>query len=215
MRTDELISALVRDLAPAAALPPPARRVARWMMVPPLSVAAGLLLWGVRHNVSSLRDPAELQLVVLALATTLAAALAALLLAVPGARGAAAMAWAPIGASAIWVALLASRIASSGGSFDGSMAWPYPVCVLKVLSMAVLPGLALIAMVRRNGPLHAEWTMGLAGLAAGAVGSLGAHLACPEVNPAHTLLGHVAPMLALAVLGAVLGRQSGAPTFTP
>ena len=214
MRSDELISALVRDLAPAAALPPPARRFARWMLVPLLSVMAGLLLWGVRNDVSSLREPAELQLIVVALATGLAAALAALLLAVPGARGAAAMAWAPIGASALWVALLASRIISSGGSFDGSMAWPYPICVVKVLSMAVLPGVALIVMMRRSWPLRADWTMGLAGLAAGAVGSLGAHLACPEANPAHALLGHVAPMLALAVLGAVLGRQSGAPTFT-
>jgi hypothetical protein len=211
MRSEELIAALVRDLKPAPPLADPAIRAMRWLAAVPILLAVGALAWGLRSDRWALAQWAELQLVILALATAVAAAFAALRLAVPGARDAVALAWIPMILTALWIIALSLRIAFAGGSMAGSMTWPYPACLIKVASIAAMPAVLLIVMLRRAGPLRLALAGGLGGLAAGAVGSLGAQLACPNGNPAHALLGHAAPMVMLALLAAVFGRALLSP----
>ena len=70
-------------------------------------------------------------------------------------------------------------------------------------------------MIRRAAPLQPAWSGALAGFAAVASGAIAVHVACPFNDPAHTLLGHFAPVLATGWLGALAGRRWLRVNFAP
>jgi len=203
MRTDELIAALVRDLRPAPPLRSPAIRLGHWIAALPLLSAPGMLAWGLRDDVQGLlEDRIQLTWAAFALATSCAAAWSALKLAVPGTRGVAVAVGSSLAVVALWIASLVSGMNSDTGFAEGSMAWPYPVCIVKVATIAVIPAAALLVMLRQAAPLRTGLTTGMAVLAAAAVGALGTQVACPNAMAAHVLLGHVGPMAAFSILAA-------------
>jgi hypothetical protein len=81
-------------------------------------------------------------------------------------------------------------------------------CILEITGLAIVPGWMLFAMLRRAAPLQYAWSAALATL--GAVGLSGAatQVICPIDDPAHQLVGHIAPVVLLAVSGAIAGRRS-------
>jgi hypothetical protein len=205
MRTDQLIAGLTRDLKPVAVLPSPAIRLGQWLAVLPLLVAPGAMVWGLRDDLAAvLEDRVQLTWAALALATSCTAAWSALRLAVPGARGVAMAVASSLAAVVLWIATLANEVTSGAGFAAGAMAWPYPVCIVKVASIALMPAVALLVMLRQAAPLEPGLTSGMAVLAATAAGALGAQIACPNGLAAHVLLGHVGPMVGLSILAAVL-----------
>jgi hypothetical protein len=138
--------------------------------------------------------------------------MAALMLAVPAARGIALALGVPVAVGAAWIVWLFVRIAAVGAAFDEALAWPYAVCLLKVASTAVVPALVLAAMLR-GAPLRTTWIGTMIGLAAGSVGALCALLACPNDDPSHLLAGHLSAMLGVGLVGAVCGRYLTARSF--
>jgi hypothetical protein len=78
-------------------------------------------------------------------------------------------------------------------------------CVLEVLLYSLPPLTLALWMARRAAPLERGWTGLLAGLAAGVLPALAMQLACMD-DPLHALGLHLAPVLAVAGLGALLGR---------
>jgi hypothetical protein len=61
-------------------------------------------------------------------------------------------------------------------------------------------------MLRRSAPLRLSWTGALAMVAALSGGALAIQFICPVDAASHALLGHLGPVVALAVLGAWAGR---------
>ena len=63
-------------------------------------------------------------------------------------------------------------------------------------------------MLRRAAPLRQAWTGALATLAAAALGAAATQVLCPIDDPAHQLVGHVLPVILLAIAGTIAGRRA-------
>jgi hypothetical protein len=63
-------------------------------------------------------------------------------------------------------------------------------------------------MLRRAAPLRQGWCGALATLAAAAIGAAATQVLCPIDDPAHQLVGHLLPVILLAVAGLVAGRRA-------
>jgi hypothetical protein len=63
-------------------------------------------------------------------------------------------------------------------------------------------------MLRRAAPLRLGWVAALATLAAVALAAAATQFICPIDDPAHQLVGHVLPVVVLAIGGAIGGRRS-------
>jgi hypothetical protein len=80
-------------------------------------------------------------------------------------------------------------------------------CFAFTLALAPWPFAALAAAAPRMLP-DRPWTLGAAlGAAAGAWAAVVVELWCPLADPQHVAIGHVAPLVALAALGALLGPR--------
>jgi len=80
-------------------------------------------------------------------------------------------------------------------------------CFFLTLGMGLAPLAALLAVYRRSEPLRPGVVGGALGVAVGAAAWVLLELWCPVAYPRHLLLGHVAPTLLLALLGALVGRS--------
>jgi hypothetical protein len=90
-------------------------------------------------------------------------------------------------------------------ALEPSMLGKRPFCVFEVLVYGTPPLVAGLLVLRRRAAFQRAATGALVGAAAGAVPGLIMQVACMYL-PEHILLFHVAPIAALALLGAVLGR---------
>jgi hypothetical protein len=100
----------------------------------------------------------------------------------------------------------------------GTMLWPgalgftptprlHVACFAATLAMALGPLVAL-AIVRRGGdPRHPRASGAALGAVAGAWAGLMIDLHCPVSDALHVTLGHVVPIVALAAVGAILGKR--------
>ncbi len=79
------------------------------------------------------------------------------------------------------------------------------LCAAMAVAQGLVPLLVLLALRRGTDPVHPAATGALLGITAGAFTVLMAHLRCIDVGAAHGFLAHVAPALALTLLGAGLG----------
>jgi hypothetical protein len=87
--------------------------------------------------------------------------------------------------------------------------WPGRIglrCLAFTLAMAAWPLVAVAYVRKERDPLHPGVAGAARGVAAGAVAGIVVDLWCPIANPAHVLLGHIAPMLILMGIGALAGR---------
>jgi hypothetical protein len=80
-------------------------------------------------------------------------------------------------------------------------------CFVMTGILATAPLFVFLRVRREGDPLHPALTGAAAGAAAGAWGATLIDLHCEHVDPQHILLGHVAPTLVLAAIGAGLGLR--------
>lgn len=80
-------------------------------------------------------------------------------------------------------------------------------CFALVLAAAVCPLAGLTRARRSSDPLHPVASGAALGVACGACGGAMVDLWCPVAAPSHVLVGHVLPMAALALVGAMLGAR--------
>jgi len=109
----------------------------------------------------------------------------------------------PLAALALWAGLVALRL--PGPASDAPLLGARDACVVEVFAYALAPLLLGLVLGRRLAPLDRPWCGALLGLAAGAIPALLMHVAC-MIEPWHVLRFHLAPLVALAALGALAGR---------
>jgi hypothetical protein len=205
MRRERLIDELASHVAPVRRLPRAPWLAAAWLGFAWLVATAAMLATAPLRPgaLAQIASSARFDLELLAgLATGLAAAAAATALA--SVREAS---WRIVGppvlALGLWAGLVALRW------IDPALASPLvgkrPHCVVEIFAYAVAPLAVGLAFARRLAPLDRPWCGALWALAAGAVPALLMHVACAH-EAAHVLRLHLAPLLALAGVGALAGR---------
>jgi hypothetical protein len=80
-------------------------------------------------------------------------------------------------------------------------------CLGITLAAAAFPLVALAVARRGSDPTHPRATGAALGAACGASAGVLVEMWCPVVSPSHVLIGHILPVLVLAVLGALLGAR--------
>ena len=80
-------------------------------------------------------------------------------------------------------------------------------CLSLTLSAAVLPLAGLFALRSGSDPVHPGTTGAALGAASGAAAGIMVELWCPVGTVQHIALGHIVPIVVLALLGAVIGRR--------
>ncbi len=207
MNTEELITALAADVKPVQPLAPPRMRLGRWLLVALPFVAFGVLTFGLREDlVEAIVDPRFAITGVFAMATAVAAAAAALVLAIPGAERTPAGRGVPVALLVGWSGAMIWLLARENFLMAGSLAWPWSLCIAKVATLAAPPAYVLFLMLRRAAPLRLGWAAGLAGLAALSMGAFGVQFVCENWHAGHLLLTHYAPVVLFGAVVAVVGR---------
>jgi hypothetical protein len=88
--------------------------------------------------------------------------------------------------------------------------WPQRVdwaCLGVSLAIATLPFLTLMSARQHSDPAHPATAGAALGATAGAWSGVLVSLWCPVPHPMHVLVGHLLPVMLLAILGAALGRR--------
>jgi hypothetical protein len=202
---EDLIVQLASQASPVTPLASPGRRVVRWLAVAVLAVAAGVVAFGLRRNLADAwLSPAFIGDATFGIVLMGIGAWASLALAIPGAREQSLLRALTLIVLAGWATLVTANAVHAGQPL-GDAHWP--VCALRVVLVGVGPAVLLLSMIRRAAPLHAGPTTALALSAAAAAGALAVGLVCPLSAPAHTLLGHVGPVVVLTIVGALAGRS--------
>jgi hypothetical protein len=80
-------------------------------------------------------------------------------------------------------------------------------CLGMTLAAAVVPVLGLLLLKRGSDPVHPAAHGAAIGVSFGAYAGIMVCLWCPDLSPAHSAVGHVAPLVLLALLGAAVGRR--------
>ena len=209
MTTEELIVRLAGSAGPVRLLRPPGRRLFLWGAPSIALTGLGVALIGARVDLSTaIGGLPFLVLAFVAVATSFVAAGAALRLSVPG-TGRSPDLWVPIAAAGGWALVLVASLASSGPvERVFALSHLHVGCVLQIAALALFPGWALLAMLRRAAPLPYRWIGGAAALAAASLAAGGTQFICPLDDPAHLLVGHFVPVIALASSGVALGRRA-------
>jgi len=116
--------------------------------------------------------------------------------------------WLLYGGLLIPVVLFVWKVGWSMAFGDTTLVWPERPglrCLALSLVVAVGPLLSFLAL-RRRAPVQPALNGAVMGLASGACAWFAVDLWCPVANLPHLLLGHVLPMVILAITGGVLGQ---------
>jgi hypothetical protein len=204
--TDDLICQLSSGLAPAPPLRRPVVRALAWTMGALIYVVA-VVLWMTPAEGAAGRGVLFTLQQLAALATAITAAAAAFSMTIPG-RGRATVLTA-IAAGSAWAALVLAgciqdwRAAGSAGLAPGTD-WP---CVAGIPLTAIVPGVALAAMLRRGAPLAPGTIAAVGALGVASLASLGMCVAQPHERDIIVLVWHGATIAVVMVLAAISGRS--------
>jgi hypothetical protein len=106
------------------------------------------------------------------------------------------------------LALLAWKLAVSS-LFEGMTTWwperPGFRCLRLSLLVSLAPLLALLFLRRRSDPVHPVAAGAALGTVVGSFAWVLVDLWCPVAHPRHLLLGHVLPLVLVALAGALVG----------
>jgi hypothetical protein len=206
MKTEDLIRDLASRAVPVQPLAPPAVRASAWSAVAVACAVAGMIVFRTRSDLGALlHEPGFVAIAVVAAGVAWLAAVASLVMAVPGAERTPILRTATVLLAGLWTAALVSAIVSAGHGFTRAADWP--ICFIRVMAIGLIPAIVLAGMLRRAAPLRLAWTGALAAAAAMAAGALAVQFICPLNDPAHALLGHLGPVLVMSGLGATAAQR--------
>jgi hypothetical protein len=208
MRTEDLIETLAREGRPVTPLAPPLRRALAWLAVA-LGFAAAMV-WAIGPRPDLVERLGEARFLFeqgAALATAVAAAVAALALTLPDAS----RLWrlVPVIPAAAWLGTLGLGCLRDWARMgpDGLRLTPDPECFVYIALIGSLPLLVLVLMLRRGAPLRPSWTLGLAALAAAAIGNFGLRLFHMQDAALMVLVWQVGAVALIAGIAALAGRS--------
>lgn len=205
MNTDDLIRSLSERPAPVKRLLPPVVRALQWAVLALAAVAAVVLKMGLRPDLAArLDEPAFLVQLAACAVTAFTAALAGLMLGIPGRP----RAWAllPLPSFAVWLASFGRQcLLEWRGETEGELLiGPHFHCLPDIAVMMALPTLVIMAMVRRGAGFERRLETLLGGLAAAALANAALGLAHPRDAGLLVLL---VQMMVVAALSWWMGRK--------
>ncbi len=208
MRTEELIATLTENCSPVRPLAHPGWRAVAWFAISLGYVAAVVAAMGLRPDISTkLADWRFVAEVGAALATSMMAAASAFCAGCPGRP-----VWerfAPVPFLALWLASLGVGCwrdwLASGGA--GLAIQPDLMCLPVILAISIIPGVLIFIMIRRGAPIAPISTMGLAALAAAALGAAALRLFHTEDASIMVLVWQFGSVALLTGLEALFGRR--------
>jgi hypothetical protein len=172
-----------------------------WAIVVALTLGTGPLRPGAFGQL--VEHPRYALEALLGFALAAAAIHGAIALGVPGAGSLRSRLGPALALALLWVGAFAY------GSFDPavepSMLGKRAHCTLETYAYAIAPLLIGIAALRRRAAFLRGWSSALVGAAGAALPALAMQFAC-MYDPVHILRNHLAPVAAMALLGALLGR---------
>jgi hypothetical protein len=202
---ERMVARLLADAEPVRPLWAPEARLALWLTLQVVAIAAAAM-FGLRDDVAvELGRPRLLVEIALCMAAGALAGAVALRAAVPARMSATLTAafWAVLACALALIVSIDADATSSGSSFVASGIQ----CVASIVAFAALPWAALFVAVRRGAPLAAP----VAGLYAGAAAFLFAaaavRIACPIDTRLHVLTWHVGTMAIGTALSTVAGAR--------
>jgi hypothetical protein len=209
MQTDELIQLLVEDCRPVRPLRRPWIRTAEWLVTALLYVV--LVVFVVSPRVDLTTKASDWHFVgeqFLALATGIAAAVAAFAMIVPGdSRKFLAV---PFLSLFIWFASLGQGYVQGNIGLridpDGLSLHPVWYCVPAIVLVGSVPAIAIAMLLHRGAPLTPHLTATLGGLAAAALGSFGVRLFCAQDGGLTVLAWQFGTVCALSALAGCAGH---------
>jgi hypothetical protein len=207
-RTDALIARLAQQPQPQRPLAHPLRRALGWALIALGFGAAMVWAIGLRPDLGErLADARFLVEQGAALATGLAAAVAALALTIPGSSPL--LRLLPVVPAALWLATLSAGCLRDWWHWgtEGLRITPDPACFAYIALIGSLPGLVLYLMVRRGAPLSPRLTIALAALAAAGLGNFALRFFHMQDAALMVLIWQVGSVALIAVLAGLGGRH--------
>lgn len=208
MRTEDLIEKLTRESGRVLPLAPLWRRTLNWLIIALAFAAAIVWAIGPRPDMAErLADARFLYEQGAALATAVAAVVAALALTMPDAS----RLWrlAPVVPGAAWLGTLGVGCFRDWAQMgpEGLRLTPDPACFGYIAIIGSLPLLVLVLMLRKGAPLRPNWTLGLAALAAAAMGNFALRLFHMQDAALMVLVWQVGAVALFAGIAALAGRS--------
>jgi hypothetical protein len=206
--TEALIARLAQDARPQRPLAHPARRMLGWAALALAFGAAMVVAIGPRPDLAERLVEARFLLEQsAALATGLAAALAALALTIPGASPL--LRLLPVVPGALWLATLSAGCLRDWWQWgvDGLRITPDPACFGYIALIGSLPGLVLYLMLRRGVPLSPRLTIAFAALAAAGLGNFALRFFHMQDAAWMVLVWQVGSVAVIATLAGFGGRH--------
>lgn len=208
MQTDALIRDLGRRARPIRRLPPPWRRVLLWLGPGLLYLAFVVLLMSPRGDLlERMTTPRFLLEELGALTTAVAAAGAAFGMTIPGRR------WQPLllvlVPLTLWIGSLGFGCVEDWVEFgpEGPILHPDWACFPAMALVGLVPGIMMVAMLRRGAPLYPHATVALGALAVAALGDFGLRLFHQDEGSLAVLVWQFGSVVAMSAIAAWAGRQ--------
>ena len=207
MDADALVARLADDLRPVRRVARPGIRLGAWLLVS--APAAAVVVWwhGLRPDFGAqLTNPAFVAGAGAALLTALVAGYAALCAGLPDQPGW--KLWAPWGAAALWLATLGQQCWAAWALFGTDALAPGydPMCIPAIAMGALVPAVAIVALLRRATAVR----QGLAGLfgalAAGALAAFALRFYHAEDAAMMVLVWQLGSVALFTAAAAGLGR---------
>ncbi|RAI58146.1 NrsF family protein [Roseicella frigidaeris] len=205
--SERLIAELALGLRPVRRLPPPGLLALLWLALAGLVIGLAIALHGLRPDLAAaMAEPGERAQFLASLATGVAAALAAAMLARPDRSGR----WGllPLAPLGLWLGSLGWGCLADLGRL-GPAAWslgPSWGCLRFILALGAPLTAAMLLLLRHAGPVRPGPVLLLGGLAAAALCSAGLSLIHHLDAMLMVLVWHGAAVAALVALGWALGR---------
>ncbi len=208
MRTEDLIRTLSANAPPVRRLAPPAWRAMSWLAISTAYMAIVVMAMGLRPDIQAkMAEPAFLAEIGAAFMTSMLAAAAAFCAGCPGRP-----LWerlAPLPALALWLGSL------GGGCWqawlrarpEGLTLVPDLVCFPAILLVSIVPGVLMLAMIRRGAPIAPVTTTALAALAAAALAAAALRLFHGEDASIMVLVWQFGSVAVLTGIGALAGKH--------
>jgi hypothetical protein len=208
MRTEELIAALAADARPVRRLPAPSARVATWMAISVPWLAIAVLMMTLRPDLSAkLGEQRWLIEQGAALATALAAAMAAFCAGVPGRPS-----WErymPLAPLVLWLGVVGEGCLSTWLHLgaQGVELRPDWGCFPSIVLVGAVPGAAMAVMLRKGAPLAPVTSVALGALASAALADFGLRLFHQEDASLMVLVWQLGSVAFIVLVGTIAGHS--------
>lgn len=208
METEDLIRSLAADTKPVRPLRPPWVRVGVWLALAAPYVIAVVFMMSLRRDLpDKLSDMRFVLEQTAALATALAAALAAFELTIPGRSPRIALL--PLAPFAVWLGTLGQGCLNAWFRFgpEGLSLRPDWACLPGIVLVGAIPGVVMVAMLRHGAPLHPHLATALGALAAAALANFGLRLFHYQDASMMVLVWQLGTVAVLSALAGLVGNR--------